>query len=256
MTLLICEGFKIRVNDPWVPEDNGKEFYLALNTFNGEIPRLPKEVTVDDLKQFKLAFKLNDGMDYSGQIKDSIIEAALHILETQKQQGTKPKGRTFELIAEMTGISSSYVRQYCESRSSRNKKNALTEEERKTIAAKRELRKLRGHMRYLVENLESYEWTKTVKELGKERQLAEEVIEKLHETIIEGDEEMRKMTVDYQLEDSQCEYLGRIHQHFPEIQEEDLFMMIMVEGSALDINRRMQDFCKDRNIENGSFYKA
>ena len=67
---------------------------------------------------------------------------------------------------------------------------------------------------------------------------------------------MRKMTVDYQLEDSQCEYLGRIHQHFPEIQEEDLFMMIMVEGSALDINRRMQDFCKDRNIENGSFYKA
>ena len=92
--------------------------------------------------------------------------------------------------------------------------------------------------------------------LGIERQLAEEVIEKLQETIIEGDEEMKKITVEYQLEDSQCEYLGRIHQHYPEVSEADLFMMIMIEGSALDINRRMQDFCKERNIENDYFYRA
>ena len=256
MTMLICEGFKVRVNDPWSSESNGKEFYVDLNTFKGEIPNLPEEVTEEDLNQFQLIFKLNDGLDYSGKIKDSIIEAALRLLDLQKQQGTKPKGRTFELISEMTGISSSYVRQYCESKSSRAKKKNLTEEDRETADAMKELRKLRSHMRYLIENLGSYDWPKTVKELGNERQLAEEVIEKLQETIIEGDEEMKKITVDYQLEDSQCEYLGRIHQHYPGISEEDLFMMIMLEGSAVDINRRMQNFCKDRNIENGFFYKA
>jgi predicted transcriptional regulator len=256
MAMLICEGFKVRVNDPWSSESNGKEFYVDLNTFKGEIPHLPEEVNEEDLNRFQLIFKLNDGLDYSGKIKDSIIEAALRLLDLQKQQGTKPKGRTFELISEMTGISSSYVRQYCESKSSRTKKKNLTDEERKAADATKELRKLRGHMRYLVENLGSYDWPKTVSGLGIERQLAEEVIEKLQETIIEGDEEMKKITVEYQLEDSQCEYLGRIYQHYPEVSEADLFMMIMIEGSALDINRRMQDFCKERNIENDYFYRA
>ena len=65
MTMLICEGFKVRVNDPWSSESNGKEFYVDLNTFKGEIPHLPEEVNEEDLNRFQLIFKLNDGLDYS-----------------------------------------------------------------------------------------------------------------------------------------------------------------------------------------------
>ena len=116
MSLFICEGVKVRIDDPWSDENNGKEFYLDLNQFDGGIPKMPEKLESQDLGQFSMLFQINDGKDYSGKVKDSIIEASLQILEKQREQGTKPKGRTFELVSEMTGITRAYARKYCESK--------------------------------------------------------------------------------------------------------------------------------------------
>ncbi len=86
--------------------------------------------------------------------------------------------------------------------------------------------------------------------------MAEKLIELLQKTIIEGDEKMKKMSVDYLLEDGQCAYLDEIHSHYPDISEEDLFLMIMIEGSAMDINRHMREFSREHGIPHTFTYGA
>ena len=86
--------------------------------------------------------------------------------------------------------------------------------------------------------------------------MAEKLIDQLQKTIIEGDEKMKKMSVDYLLEDGQCAYLDEIHSHYPDISVEDLFLMIMVEGSAIDINRHMREFSREHGITHSFPYGA
>ncbi len=256
MTILICEGIKVRVDDPWNPENNGKEFYLNLNLFNGQVPSIPEEMSVEDLNQLQMMFKLNNGFDYSGKIKDAVIESAITILKRQKESGTRPKGKTAALVSAMTGISENYVREYCKANYPIQPRFSSKEEDQRKQKAKRIMKTMRTDMRYIIEHLEAYDWATEMHSLSGERQLAEELIKKLQKNIIEGDEKMKKMTVDYLLEDNQCEYLERIHQHYPQISEEDLFLMIMIEGSALEINQKLQRFCIEHQIDNKSTYLA
>ena len=74
--------------------------------------------------------------------------------------------------------------------------------------------------------------------------------------------EIRLRTVDEALdvaavlEDGQCAYLDEIHSHYPDISVEDLFLMIMVEGSAIDINRHMREFSREHGITHSFPYGA
>ena len=256
MTRLVCEGLRVRIDDVWAGENNGKEYYLDLNAFTGELPSLPEEMTYEDLELLRLSFALNGCKDYAGEIKDQVIEATLQLLEKQAEKGNKPKGKVPKLISEMTGISENYIREYYRCRNLRVKNIVESEDVLEKKKARQAMKSLRRYMRFLLEHLDTYEWTELMSSLDTERELADELIDKLQKTIIEGDEKMKKMTVEYLLEDSQAEYLGRIHKHYSRVSEEDLFLMIMIEGSAPEISRKMQAFCEEHQIDNSFTYEA
>jgi len=238
MTRFVCEGIRVRIDDVFAGSDNGKEFYLNLGSFNGDIKSFE---SVEDMEDIKLQFQLNDGRDYSGELKDLIVESVIQVLEKQEAAGQRPKGRTPKLISNITGISESYARMYCKNR---NQKTGKSQPISKEQFAKRRKAAIRKAMRNLMDILSQNDWTNLPGTLSQERKLADELIETLQKTIIEEDEKMKKMTVDYLLEDCQCAYLGRIHKHFPSVSEEDLFMMIMIEGSSLDISEKMHSFAQ------------
>ena len=234
MPRYVCEGMMLRVDDPWA-KDNNQEYWLDMNDL-ARVTDIPEE----DISGLRNSFQLFDSRADAGRVKQLIVESAIRLLEKQKEEGTRPKGKTARLVSEMTGVTENYVREYI---ARRNKgKEVLSEEEMQKAEGKRKMQRIRSYMRFMNENLDAYDWPEVVNSLSEERKLAEELIEKLKRSIIEGDEEMKKMTVDYQLEDTQYAYLGKIHEHYPQISEEDLFMMIMIEGSSMDISRRLQEF--------------
>ena len=257
MTYLKCEGLKFRVDDIWAGDDNGKLFYLDLNLPINAAEQINDDSDMGDLIRFAPQLIVNGGGDFSGELKDKIIVAAIQLLEKQKQEGTRPKGRTAELVSKMTGISKNYVYDYLFTRKHYlTKHDEMTPEEEERRTAVKSMKCIRKHLRYLLENLDAYQWEEFLDSLGTERELAEALISKLQETIVEGDEKMKKVSVDYLLEDNQCDYLGRIHDHYPGINEEDLFMMIMLEGSALDIDRKLRNFCREHGIQIENSYGA
>ena len=77
-----------------------------------------KEVNLDALSSeemvptFKAMLLAGDGEDYSGELRGKLIEACKKILEQQKANGTRPKGKTYKLISQMTNIPQSYVKRY------------------------------------------------------------------------------------------------------------------------------------------------
>ncbi len=250
MPRVICEGVQLRVDDVWAGEDNGKTYYLSLLSPENVINTLGENPTIEDLAKLRTQYIVNGWGDYSGELKDQIIEAALKILDRMKEEGKRPKGKTRDLVSEMTGISSNYVFDYCYTRGKHTRRpDKFTPEEMERRDAVHQMNRIRLHMRYLLDHLDQYHWEELLKSLGTERELADELIAKLQKTVIEGDERMKKISVDYVLEDSQCEYLGNIHHYYPNISEEDLFFMIMFEGSALDIDRKMREFCKEHDIQ-------
>ena len=256
MPRLICEGVKVRIDDVWAGENNGKSFFVDIANFADYMPKPEDEVTEDQLKHYRSIYQINESREYSGEIKDKLIEAAHSILDNQKKNGERPKGRTVTLIAEMTGISETYIRFYLNRRKELLHPVVLSEEELRRREAVHAMNRIRVYMRYLTERLDTYDWENNLKSLSKERKMAEELIQKLQQTIVEGDEKMKKMTVDYVLEDGQCAYLNEIHSNFPNVSEEDLFLMIMIEGSALDIDRKMREFCRDRDFKRTGIYQA
>ena len=131
-----------------------------------------------------------------------------------------------------------------------------SEEEIRRREAVKAMNRIRVYMSYLMERLDTFDWENEISDLSRERKMAEDLIEKLQKTIIEGDEKMKKMSVDYLLEDAQCAYLDEIHSHYPDISEDDLFLMIMVEGSAIDIDRHMREFSKEHGISHAFTYRA
>ena len=248
MTRLVCEGVKVRVDDVWAGENNGRSFYVDIANFEDLLPKDGEEVTEEQMKQYRSIYQINESRQYTSEIKDRLIEASWRILEKQKEQGIRPKGRTVKLLAEMTGISENYCQMYYQRKKELLNPSNLTEEELRRKDAIKAMNRIRVYMNYLTERLQTYDWENECPSLTREREMAEKLIDLLQKTIIEGDEKMKKMSVDYLLEDGQCAYLDEIHSHYPDISEEDLFLMIMVEGSAMDIDRHMRDFSKEHGI--------
>lgn len=257
MTRVKCEGVKLRIDDVWAGDENGKAYYLDLTDPEKAVMELAEAPTLDKLYSFRLQYEINGLMDNSGVLKDTIIEAAITVLEKMKSEGKRPKGRTRELVSQMTGISPCYINIYNKNRNRKKRKEPdFTPEELNRRDAVHQMNRIRLHMRYLLEHLDTYQWEEFLRTLGPERELAEELIMKLQKTIVEGDERMKKISVDYTLEDNQVNYLEKIHRHYPDIDEEVLFLMIMYEGSALDIDRKLRDFCKAKGIHVDYGYSA
>ena len=256
MARLICEGVKVRVDDVWAGDNNGKSFYVDIANFGDLMPKDGDEVTEEQLKQLRSIYQINESRQYTGEFKDRRIEASLQILEKQKEQGIKPKGRTVKLVAEMTGVSENYCQIYIQRKKELMNPSNLSEEEIKRREAVKAMNRIRVYMSYLMERLDTFDWENEISDLSRERKMAEDLIEKLQKTIIEGDEKMKKMSVDYLLEDAQCAYLDEIHSHYRDISEDDLFLMIMVEGSAIDIDRHMREFSKEHGISHAFTYRA
>lgn len=87
MTRFVCEGIRVRIDDVFAGSDNGKEFYLNLGSFNGDIKSFE---SAEDMEDIKLQFQLNDGRDYSGELKDLIVESVIHDLETEIPESLFP----------------------------------------------------------------------------------------------------------------------------------------------------------------------
>lgn len=256
MARLICEGVKVRVDDVWAGDNNGKSFYVDIANFGDLMPKDGDEVTEEQLKQLRSIYQINESRQYTGEIKDRLIEASLSILERQKKEGIRPKGRTVKLVAEMTGISENYCQIYIQRKKEMLNPPQLSEDEVRRRNAIKAMNRIRVYMNYLSERLETYDWENECPSLTQERKMAEKLIDQLQKTIIEGDEKMKKMSVDYLLEDAQCAYLDEIHSHYPDISEDDLFLMIMIEGSAIDIDRHMREFSKEHGISHAFTYRA
>lgn len=253
MTRLIFEGIKIKADDPWKEDINGKEFYLDLNAFTGVIDNKYSENTENAIRSNKLVIGMDLSWNNPPDLKDSLLAAALSILDRQAECNEKPKGRTSELLSEMTGVSVSYCRAYLKEKRPRK---YTVQQYKENDDIQKSWKTVQKSMHTLLDHIDDYEWCETIESLSEERKEAEQIIAMLEKKIIEGDEKMKKMTVDYLLEDSQCEYLGRIQKHFPYISEEDIFMIIMTEGSAMDITNRLKNFCKNHEIETENKYHA
>ena len=253
MTRLIFEGVKVRADSPWSEELDGKEFYLDLNAFSGDLVSVNPDNTEEAIRSIKPLIGMDLAWNNSVELKDSLLAAALSVLDRQAQCNKKPKGRTYELLSEMTGISHSYCRAYLKEKRLSKIRNLQNDEEENI---KKSWEAVRKAMDTLLEHINDYEWCETIESLSEERKEAEQIITMLEEKIIQGDEKMKKMTVDYLLEDRQCEYLSRIRKHFPHVSEEDLFLAIMTEGSAMEIDCRMNRFCSERGIDSGFKYHS
>ena len=53
MARLVCEGVKVRVDDVWAGENNGKSFYVDIANFGDLMPKDGDEVTEEQLKQYR-----------------------------------------------------------------------------------------------------------------------------------------------------------------------------------------------------------
>ena len=151
MTRMKIEGVTLRINDVWEKENNGKQLYFDLNKiWKADIP---KNLSYEDLEtEMRFKVLMTRDKDYSGEMKNELIDVCEKILELQRQEGTRSKGRTCEQIADMTNIPEYYVRNYL-SEKHKMKRNISEEERRKkdTTAA---MHSVCRQMKYLAGDLE------------------------------------------------------------------------------------------------------
>ena len=155
MTRLIIEGITFQIDDSWEKEDNGKKIYFDLNKHKKA--NIPDNLSCEDAET-ELRFKsmMTHDRDYSGTIKNELIDACEKILEIQAEEGKRSKGRSCEQIAHMTSISEYYVRNYLCTKHGKQKQ--ISEEERRHKQTVSDMKATCRKMKYLVEDLENLDW--------------------------------------------------------------------------------------------------
>ena len=91
MPRYVCEGMMLRVDDPWA-KDNNQEYWLDMNDL-ARVTDIPEE----DISGLRNSFQLFDSRADAGRVKQLIVESAIRLLEKQKEEGTRPKGKTARL---------------------------------------------------------------------------------------------------------------------------------------------------------------
>ena len=174
------EEVRVRIDDCW-DKDNGQYYSIEFGNREPRVPDVSKASYEDQCATFQELIRKNRNIDYSGELQSQIIDACLEIIKEQKKMGKKAKGRTCELIAQMTNIPINRIKDHI----ARKKRRGADPQKIMVNEEISEYNAICRSMKGISKNVAEFNWDSGNIDKSKAKEHAEQLIKKKKKMILE-----------------------------------------------------------------------